>query len=127
MLAVLLIDNVALQAKLPACCRSFAARRRLKRNAPTEREWLFSAVVESSHDAIITKSLDGTITGWNRAAELLFGYTAAEAIGKRIDIIVPPDRRAEVDDILRRVSRGEKIEQYETLRLHKDGRTWMYR
>jgi PAS domain S-box-containing protein len=79
-------------------------------------------VVESSHDAIVTKSLDGTITGWNRAAELLFGYTAAEAIGKRIDIIVPPDRCAEIDDILRRVTAGEKLEQYETLRLHKDGR-----
>ena len=69
----------------------------LERNLRTERERLFSAVVESSNDAIITKSLDGTITAWNRAAERLFGYHAAEAVGKHIDIIVPPDRRAEVD------------------------------
>jgi PAS domain S-box-containing protein len=79
-------------------------------------------VVESSNDAIITKALDGTITGWNRAAERLFGFTPAEAVGSRIDIIVPPDRRAEVGEILGRIARGEAIEHYETLRLHKDGR-----
>ncbi len=86
------------------------------------RERLFSAAVESSNDAIITKSLDGTITGWNPAAERLFGYTAAEAVGKNIDLIVPPDRIAEVHDILRRVNWGETIEQYETVRLRRDGR-----
>ena len=87
----------------------------------TERERLFSAVVESSNDAIITKTLDGTITAWNRAAERLFGLTAAEAVGKPINVIVPPDRRSEVDDILARVGRGEMIEQHETTRLRKDG------
>ncbi|SHG41766.1 PAS domain S-box protein [Bradyrhizobium erythrophlei] len=86
------------------------------------RERLFSAAVESSNDAVITKSLDGTITGWNPAAERLFGYTAAEAVGKNIDLIVPPDRIAEVHDILRRVNWGETIEQYETVRLRRDGR-----
>jgi PAS domain S-box-containing protein len=82
---------------------------------------LFSAVVESSNDAIITTSLGGTITGWNRAAERLFGFTAAEAVGSRIDIIVPPDKQPEVPENLLRVSKGEAIEHYETLRLHKDG------
>lgn len=85
------------------------------------RERLFSAAVESSSDAIVTKTLDGTITGWNPAAERLFGYTAAEAAGQKIEIIVPPDRTAEVHDILRRIGWGETIEHYETERLRKDG------
>jgi PAS domain S-box-containing protein len=79
--------------------------------------------VESSNDAIITKLLDGTITGWNGAAERLFGFTAAEAIGKSINIIVPPDRRDEVRNIVERISRGEPIEHYETSRVRKDGST----
>src|SRR4029077_14272869 len=87
------------------------------------RERLLSAVVESSNDAIITKALDGRITSWNRAAEQLFGFTSAEAVGKPIDIIVPPDRHAEVHNILARIGRGETIEHYETSRVHKQGRS----
>jgi PAS domain S-box-containing protein len=85
------------------------------------RERLFSAAVESSNDAIITKSLDGTITGWNPAAEHLFGFTAAEAVGKNIQLIVPRDRLPEMRDILSRVGKGERIEHYETVRIRKDG------
>ena len=85
------------------------------------RERLFSAAVESSIDAIVTQSLDGTITGWNPAAERLFGYPATEAVGQRINLIVPPTRAEEVSDILRRVSWGETIENYETERLCRDG------
>ncbi len=85
------------------------------------RERVFSAAVESSKDAIVTKDLNGTITGWNPAAERLFGYTAAEAVGQRIDLIVPPTQSEEVRDILRRVGWGETIENYETERLCKDG------
>jgi len=70
--------------------------------------------VESSNDAIITKTLDGTITAWNRAAEKLFGYSATEAVGKHVEIIVPPERRAELNSILERVGRGEQIEHFET-------------
>ena len=84
------------------------------------RERFFSAAVESSIDAIVTESLDGTITSWNPAAERLFGYTAAEAVGQRIDLIVPPTRTEEVSDILRRVGWGETIENYETERLCND-------
>ena len=73
-LAVLLIDNVALQAKMARLLGTLRRQAASERNHHTERERLFSAVVESSNDAIITKSLDGTITGWNRAAERLFGY-----------------------------------------------------
>ena len=106
-LAVLLVENVGVQAQLArllgTCRREAASERKLR----TERESLFGAVVESSNDAIITKLLDGTITSWNSAAERLFGFTAAEAVGKNISIIVPPDRRAEVRNILERVSRGE--------------------
>jgi len=121
-LAVLLIDNVALQAQLSRLLEAVRRQAASDRDRLTERERLFSAVVESSNDAIITKALDGTITGWNRAAERLFGYTAAEAVGSRIDIIVPPDRHDEVRTILDRIGRGEPIKQYETLRVHKDGK-----
>jgi PAS domain S-box-containing protein len=85
------------------------------------RERLFSAAVESSNDAIITKSLDGTITGWNPAAERLFGFTAAEAVGKGIDLIVPSDRLTETRAILGRIGRGESIDHHETVRMRKDG------
>ena len=106
-----------------ACSERSAGEAASERNLRTERESLFSAVVESSNDAIITKLLDGTITGWNGAAERLFGFTAAEAIGKSINIIVPPDRRDEVRSIIERTSRGEPIEHFETSRVRKDGRT----
>jgi PAS domain S-box-containing protein len=121
-LAVLLIDNVALQAEMSRLLRTTRREAAFERQHHTARERLFTALVESSNDAIITKALDGTITGWNRAAEHLFGYSAAEAVGKPIDIIVPQDRRAEVSNILERVGHGEKIAQYETLRVHQSGR-----
>ena len=122
-LAILLIDNVGLQAKLARLLGTFRRQAASERRLRTERESLFSAVVESSNDAIITKLLDGTITGWNGAAERLFGFTAAEAIGKSINIIVPPDRRDEVGNIVERISRGEPIEHHETSRVRKDGST----
>jgi PAS domain S-box-containing protein len=121
-LAVLLIDNVRLQAQISHLFAILRQRAASDRHRHSERERLFSAAVESSNDAIITKTLDGTITGWNRSAERLFGYTAAEAVGNRIDIIVAPDRRAEVREILGRVAQGEAIEHYETVRQHRDGR-----
>jgi PAS domain S-box-containing protein len=121
-LAVLLIDNVALQGQLARLLEKLRRQAASERSRHTERERLFSAVVESSSDAIITKSLDGTVTGWNRAAERLFGYISIEAVGRPIDIIVPPDRRAEVKTILEQVGRGERIEDYATERVHKDGR-----
>ncbi|HUN95429.1 MAG TPA: PAS domain S-box protein [Bradyrhizobium sp.] len=121
-LGVLLFDNVALQARQFRLLQRLRVQAASERQRHGDRERLFSAVVESSNDAIITKSLDASITGWNRAAERLFGFTAAEAVGKHIDIIVPPDRRSEVDQILGRISRGETIEQHETVRMHKDGK-----
>jgi PAS domain S-box-containing protein len=82
--------------------------------------WLAS-IVESSDDAIITKNLDGIITSWNKAAERVFGYTAEEAIGKPITIVIPPQRHDEEPAILDRIRRGERIEHYETVRQRKDG------
>ena len=79
-----------------------------------------AAIVESSDDAILSKSLEGVITSWNRAAERLFGYSASEAIGQSITLIVPPDRRAEEDLMLARIRAGEPVEM-ETVRQHKDG------
>jgi PAS domain S-box-containing protein len=81
-----------------------------------------AAVVDSSHDAIVSKTLEGRIQTWNAAAERLFGYQAAEVIGKSITIIIPPELQAEEQQILQRLSRGERIDHFETIRLTKDGR-----
>ena len=78
------------------------------------------SIVEGSEDAIVSKTLDGEITSWNRGAERMFGYSADEVIGKPITVIVPPDRRAEEADILTRLRRGEAV-QHETVRVRKDG------
>src|SRR5918995_5359630 len=82
---------------------------------------LLAAIVDSSDDAIVSKTLDGVITSWNRGAENLFGYTAAEAIGQHIFLIIPEDLRAEEDEVLASVRRGEKIDHFETVRRTKDG------
>jgi PAS domain S-box-containing protein len=80
-----------------------------------------SAIVESSEDAIISKDLNGIILSWNQAAENLFGYTAEEAVGKSITLLIPADRQDEEPGILARIRRGERIEHYETVRQRKDG------
>jgi len=80
-----------------------------------------AAIVESSNDAIIGKDLDGTILSWNKAAERMYGYSAEEAVGKPISIIVPEGREEESSAILARVAKGEHVEHFETLRKKKDG------
>ena len=92
----------------------------LERHA--ERERLYSTAVEFSNDAVVTKSLDGTITAWNPAAERMFGYSAQDVVGKSIEIIVPEDRRAELRNILTRIRDGEMIQHFETRRITKSGR-----
>jgi PAS domain S-box-containing protein len=87
-----------------------------------DREQLFIAAVESSDDAIMTKTLDGIITGWNPGAERLFGYTAHEAIGQSVNIIVPEPLHGEVRRLLERLRKGQKINHHETVRISKDGR-----
>ena len=81
----------------------------------------FAALVGSSSDAIISKNLDGVITSWNKGAERLFGHTAAEIIGRRIETLFPPDRLDEEAAIMERIRRGERIEHFETVRRRKDG------
>jgi PAS domain S-box-containing protein len=80
-----------------------------------------AAIVESSDDAIIGKDLDGVITSWNRGAEVIFGYTAEEAIGNRVNMLIPTERHDEEPLILQRLRRGERIDHYETVRRRKDG------
>jgi len=80
-----------------------------------------AAIVDSSDDAIIGKTLEGHITSWNRGAERLYGYTAAEVLGQPITLLIPPDLPDELPAILERLRRGEHIEHYETQRLRKDG------
>jgi PAS domain S-box-containing protein len=80
-----------------------------------------AAIVESSDDAIISKNLDGIITSWNDSAERLFGYTADEAIGRSVTMLIPADRPNEEPSILRRLKKGERVEHFETVRRRKDG------
>ena len=81
----------------------------------------YAAIAESSDDAIISKDLNGVISAWNSAAQRIFGYTAAEAIGQSITIIIPPELRHE-EEILRRLQAGQRIDHFETRRVSKDGR-----
>jgi PAS domain S-box-containing protein len=81
-----------------------------------------AAVVESSDDAIISKTLDGTITAWNRGAEKVFGYSSAEAVGNPMALLIPPDRAEEESGILARIICGESIHHFETVRVRKDGK-----
>jgi PAS domain S-box-containing protein len=89
--------------------------------SPLDTGALFRALVESSDDAIISKDLQGTITSWNRAAERMFGYSAPEAIGQSIRMIIPAERQDEETAVLDRIARGETIEHYETIRCRKNG------
>ena len=120
-LGVLLFDNVALQAQLSSLLAGLSRQAASEREEHSERERLFSAVIESSHDAIILMTLDGTVTSWNKAAERLSGFTAAEAIGNNIDIVNPPEIRVEPRPLRNQIARGEAIEHHDTVRLHKDG------
>lgn len=90
--------------------------------AALEAQRRLAAVVASSSDAILTKSPQGLITSWNEGAERLYGYAAAEVVGRPIAIVIPPGRRGEELQLLRRVVGGERVEHYETERVGKDGR-----
>jgi two-component system, LuxR family, sensor kinase FixL len=83
---------------------------------------ILAAIVESSDDAIIAKDLEGTVLAWNGGAERMYGYTAAEIIGRPISLLIPPDQPDELIEITARLARGERVEHYETVRVTKDGR-----
>jgi len=88
---------------------------------PELAQYWLSAIIESADDAIISKTLEGIITSWNKGAERIFGYTAEEAIGKPVTILIPPDHEDEEPRILTRLRAGDRIEHYETVRVRKDG------
>jgi PAS domain S-box-containing protein len=91
-----------------------------RREAERQRMTLAS-IVESSDDAILSKTLDGTITSWNRAAERMYGYKAEEVLGRHISLVVPPELSGELGEIMSRIRRGERVEHLETARVRKDG------
>jgi PAS domain S-box-containing protein len=86
-----------------------------------EKQATLAAIVESSDDAIISKTLDSIITTWNKGAEMIFGYTAEEAIGRHISLLLPKDRLDEEDRIIASIKRGEKVDHFQTVRVRKDG------
>jgi PAS domain S-box-containing protein len=99
-----------------ALTRDITDRKRAERSAQ-----LLAAIVDSSDDAIISKDLNGTITSWNKSAERVFGYTAEEAIGRSVTMLIPADRLSEEPEILARLRRGERVDHFETVRRRKDG------
>jgi len=87
----------------------------------SELQASLAAIVESSDDAIIGKTLEGVVTSWNRAAERIFGYSAGEAVGQNITLIIPEDRLDEEAEIMEKIKAGERLEHFETVRQHKSG------
>jgi PAS domain S-box-containing protein len=94
----------------------------IERRRTQETAERLAAVVQSSDDAIISKTLDGTITAWNRGAEKIFGYSAEEAVGKSMTLLLPAERSAEESGILERITRGESVRHFDTVRVRKDGK-----
>ena len=101
---------------LTAAIRDMTERKRAE-----EARALLATVVESSDDAIFAQTLEGTILSWNRGAERMYGYSADEAIGMSVAQLAPPDRKAEIEEMLAAVARGERVEQFETVRVRQDG------
>ncbi|MGD0953446.1 MAG: PAS domain S-box protein [Methanotrichaceae archaeon] len=113
-----LVDHYEGKKAILAIWRDISDRKRAG-----EMRSLLASIVESSEDAIIGKTLDGTIVSWNAGASRIYGYSAKEAIGKSISILIPPDQFNEMPQILENIRRGEKVDRYETPRLRKDGHT----
>ena len=111
-------DNLVLEAN-----RDITIRLEIEaafRESEQRLRWLAS-LVESSDDAIVSKNLDGVITSWNSGAERVFGYSASEAIGQPITLVIPEDRQSEEREILTRIRRGERVDHFETVRQRKHG------
>jgi two-component system cell cycle sensor histidine kinase/response regulator CckA len=100
-----------------SACRDISARKQAERTRSQ-----LASIVEASNDAIVGKTLDGIVTAWNGGAQRLYGYTADEIIGRSIGELFPPDSSDELDIILTRVRRGERLEDYQAIRYTKDGR-----
>ena len=113
-------DASGAASHFPGVVIDITDRKRAEEGADKIRS-LLAEVVASSDDAIITKTLDGIITSWNRGAQRMFGYVADEVIGQPVTLLIPPDHLDEEPSILQRLRRGERIEHYETIRRRKDG------
>ena len=121
---VTVLERPTRVAALVSACRS-ALRARARQYEARDHfntQNLLAAIVESSDDAIISKTLEGHILTWNAGAQRLYGYTAAEVVGRPITLLIPPERQHEEPAILERLGRGERIEHFETVRVRKDGR-----
>ena len=114
----LLADGTVLEVN-----RDVTERKQIQRALYENEERLrwVASIVDFSDDAIISKNLDGVITSWNTGAERVFGYTAEEAIGQPITIVIPQDRHAEERTILTRIRRGERMDHFETVRQRENG------
>jgi len=111
-----MLDETGASVGVVLVFRDVSERRRAE-----EVQARLAAIVESSEDAIISKTLDSVIRSWNAGAQRLFGYTAEEAVGRPVTLIIPPERLDEEQEILSRLARGERIEHYETVRVAKNG------
>ncbi len=101
----------------------FAAARDITESKRAEKAIRqLAAIVESAEDAVISETMEGLVLSWNPAAEKLYGYSAGEIVGKSVYILVPEERRVELTDIMKRISSGEHVQHYETMRQTKDGR-----
>jgi PAS domain S-box-containing protein len=103
--------------------RDVSVQRRVERDRVNQLATarLLASIVESSDDAIVSKSLEGVIQTWNAGAERMFGYTAAEAVGRHISLVIPEERLAEEDDIIATLKEGRRVEHFETVRVRADG------
>ena len=111
-----ILDDQHSPARLLAIARDITVRRQAE-----EVRTHLAAIVESSEDAILSKTLDGVITSWNRGAERLYGYTAAEMVGQPLTRLIPPELADDLPQILARLRQGEFLDHYETQRVTKDG------
>jgi PAS domain S-box-containing protein len=117
----LLADRSGEKAKKARRATDTRTRRGVSERMPAERAGdLLAAIVDSSDDAIVSKTLDGVITSWNKSAERMFGYTREEAVGQHITLIIPEDRRDEEVKIVERLRRGARVDHFETIRVRKD-------
>jgi two-component system, sensor histidine kinase and response regulator len=116
------VDIVPYRSGLDEVTGAFTVWRDISERLERERQrQLLATIVEQCEDAIFAKSREGLITEWNRGAEQLYGYTAAEAVGQSISLLVPPERHGEEVELLRRALAGEAVQQFETTCLTKDG------
>jgi len=112
--------NIDLEQRVEQRTAALQSEVAVRKRTEEMRERL-AAIVDSSDDAIISKTLDGTISAWNRGAEKVFGYSAAEIVGEPMLVLFPPERIDEESDILDRIRRGESLEHFDTVRVRKDG------